>query len=72
MATVALFFAVLLAGASILFSSSGTAALGYPEWISSACSNVPFLCNNPYQVGIVAAFFGALWVILKVVSAARG
>jgi hypothetical protein len=71
MANVVLFFAVLLAGASIIFSSSGTAALGYPAWISNACSNIGFLCNDPYQVGIAAAVFGALWVIMKLASAAR-
>jgi hypothetical protein len=72
MANVVLLLAVLLAGASIVFSNSGMAALGNPNWISDACSNVPFLCHNPYQVGISAAVFGAFWVILKVVSAARG
>ena len=71
MANVVLLLAVLLAAASIIFTNSVTAALGYPEWIHNACSNLPFLCNNPYQVGIAAAVFGALWIIMKLVSAAR-
>lgn len=71
MANLVLVLAVVLAGASILFSNAGTAALGYPDWISDTCSNVPLLCNNPQQLGVAAAAFGALWIIAKLVSAMR-
>jgi hypothetical protein len=71
MATLALLLAVLLAGASIVFSNAVTAALGYPEWISGTCSNIPLLCNNSYQLSIAAAVLGALWVVMKLVSASR-
>ncbi len=70
MATLVLLLAVLLAGASIVFSNAVTAALGYSDWISNACSNIPLLCHNPYQLGIAAAVLGALWVFMKLVSAA--
>jgi hypothetical protein len=71
MATLVLLLAVVLAAASIVFSNAVTAALGYPDWISDVCSNIPLLCNNSYQLGIAAAVFGALWVVMKLVSAAR-
>ena len=71
MATLVLLLAVLVAGASIVFSNAVTAALGYPVWISDACSNIPFLCNNSYQLGIVAAALGALWVVMKLIAATR-
>jgi hypothetical protein len=69
MATLVLLLAVLFAGASIVFSSTGTAALGYPDWINDACLNIPLLCNDSYQLGIAAAVLGGLWVVMKLVSA---
>jgi hypothetical protein len=72
MATLVLLLAVLLAASSIVFSNAVMAALGYPDRISDVCSNIPLLCNNQYQLGIAAAVLGGLWVVMKLVSAARG
>jgi hypothetical protein len=72
MATLVLLLAVPLAAASIVFSNAVMAALGYPDWISDVCSNIPLLRNNQYQLGIAAAVLGGLWVVMKLVSAARG
>lgn len=71
MASLVLFLAALLGGASIIFSNTVTAALGYPDWIHDACSNAPLLCNNSHQLGIAATLFGTLWVVMKVVSSVR-
>jgi hypothetical protein len=72
MANLLLLLAVVLAGASVLFSNAFTAALGYPDWINSVCESVPLFCNNPQQLAIAAAVFGALWIIAKLLSALRG
>jgi hypothetical protein len=72
MANLLLLLAVVLAGASVLFTNTVTAALGYPGWISNTCDSMPFLCNNPQQLAIAAAAFGALWIIAKLLSALRG
>lgn len=71
MANLLLLLAVVLVGASVLFTNTVTAALGYPGWISNACETVPFLCNNSQQLAIAAAVFGALWIIAKLVAALR-
>ena len=71
MANLLLLLAVVLAGASVLFSNTGSAALGNPDWISSVCVSAPLFCNNPQQLAIAAAVFGALWIIAKLLSALR-
>lgn len=71
MANLILLLAVVLAAASIIFSAAVTAALGNPDWISNACSTIPLLCNDPYQLGIAAAVLGAIWAIMKLASIAR-
>jgi hypothetical protein len=55
----------ILAGASVIFSETGTAALGYPDWINHVCASTPLLCNNPQQLGIAAGVFGGLWIMAK-------
>ena len=71
MANVLLLLAVVLAGASVLFSSTGSATLGNPGWITSVFASAPLFCNNPQQLAIAAAVFGALWIIAKLLSALR-
>jgi hypothetical protein len=71
MANLLLLLAVVLAGASVLFTNTVTAALGYPGWISNVCSSFPLLCNNSQQLAVAAGVFGALWVIAKLLSALR-
>jgi hypothetical protein len=71
MATLVLLLAVVLAGASFVFSNSGIAALGNPDWINNVCSSIPFLCNHPHQLGIAAAVLGALWLVVKFASVVR-
>ena len=68
MRSLVLLLAVLLAAASIVFSSDGMAALGYPDWANNACSTLPLLCNDSRQLGLAAAALGALWLIMKLVS----
>jgi hypothetical protein len=71
MADMLLVLAVVLAGASVIFSETGTAALGYPDWINHVCASTPLLCNNPQQLGIAAGVFGGLWIMAKLFSAMR-
>jgi hypothetical protein len=63
-----LVLASVLAGASVLFSETGTAALGYPSWMDRVCARVPLLCNEPQQLAVAAAALGALWVLAKLLS----
>jgi hypothetical protein len=71
MATLILFLAVLFAAASIVFSSTCIAALGYPDWINDACSSIPLLCNDTPHLALTAAALGTLWVAMKFTSFLR-
>ena len=47
MANLLLLLAVVLAGASVLFTNTVTAALGYPGWISNVCDKRSVALQQP-------------------------
>jgi hypothetical protein len=67
-----LFLAMLFGGASFLLFTADNMAGAGPGWASNMCSAAHLLCQNPQQLGIVAAGLAGLWLVMKFVSALRG
>lgn len=70
MANLILLICVVLTAASFV---SFTAAAGSGEsWATDICYMAPLACGNAQAMGLSAAAFGFLWLMVKFVAALRG
>ena len=71
MSSIALLLAIILgSAAAIFYAARDTLGQGSP-WAADVCSLAPPLCAHAEWVGIAAAVSAALYIVLKVASAAR-
>ncbi len=71
MSSIALLLAIILGSATAIFyAARDTLGQGSP-WAADVCSLAPPLCAHAEWVGIAAAVSAALYIVLKVASAAR-
>jgi len=70
MASFVLLLAILLGVASVVFALVSSA--DELSWANQICSLAPHPCDNPHQLAYAALALAGLWLVMRLVSAARG
>ena len=71
MANLLLLLAIICGAASFTFYVAHGAVGDVPNWANAVCSAARDLCRSPQQLAYAATGLGALWVLMKFVSAVR-